>query len=257
MKRASMCPHSGQPTLLEESTEDPKPAVAFLEQAGQGSRRRGRTAATLALTTLDRENLDVLQALAVLRAHREIQQLADDLDLPTPFSEAAWAECVSRHMGRPIYTGVLPRQLLVMLAALCPDHISGFTFTYRDGWLILLAEDLDTLRRSLAFGHEIAHIVFGDVPPGDDPDTNTDIAAALFELLGVGRTAQPDARPDAASPVEQSTRRKAAESDTTVLAAAHAAARGGYVLAREQRAERLGTLVMAKAASGAPGRRWG
>lgn len=251
-----MCPHSGQPTLLGESPKIRHPTVASLEQAKPGSRRRGQTAATLAPTTLDQENLDVLQALAVLRAHREIQQLADDLDLPSPFSEAAWAKRVSRHMGRPIYTGVLPRQLLVMLAAVCPDHISGFTFTYRDGWLILLAEDLDTLRRSLAFGHEIAHIVFGDVPPGNDPDTNTDIAAALFELLGVDHAAQPDTQPDAASRAEQPAKQRAAESDAAVFAATHAAARGGYVLAREQRAERLGTLFMAKAASGAPGRRW-
>jgi len=162
-------------------------------------------------------------------AHREVERMVAELDLPMPFVQDTWLEAVSRRLGRPIYYGQMTPQLTRLLALVHPEHITGFTFTYRDGWLILLSAGLDDLRRPLVLGHELAHICFGDVPAGHDPDTNTDVSDALFALLGLTTPGQED------------------HHELNQLEAPAAAARQSYTLDDEQRAERLGTLLMSKA----------
>ena len=181
-------------------------------------------------TDIDPRGSTVFRRKTTPDAHREVERMVAELDLPMPYAQDTWLETVSRRLGRPIYCGQMTPELMRLLALVHPEHITGFTFTYRDGWLILLSAELDDLRRPLVLGHELAHICFGDVPAGNDPETNTDVSGALFALLGL-RGPEQDEHPGA---------------DPTQAPAA--AARQGYDLEDEQRAERLGTLLMSRAA---------
>ncbi|WP_432491512.1 hypothetical protein [Kineococcus gypseus] len=111
--------------------------------------------------------------------------MADELDLPAAYTQDTWLETVSRRLGRPIYCSQMPVKLLRLLALVHSECITGFTLTYRDGWLILLSADLSEAQRPVVLGHELARICSGDVPAGTDPHTNTDVAQALFALLGL------------------------------------------------------------------------
>ena len=162
-----------------------------------------------------------------LDAHHEVERMVTELGLPTPYDQDAWLDTVSRRLGRPIYFSEMSPELARLLSLVHPEHITGFTCTYRDGWLILLSSDLDNFRRPLVLGHELGHICFGDVPAGSDPNTNTDVSQAIFALLGLGE-AQTD------------------ETDDQQQAAV--ASRRSYDTHDEQRAERLGTLLMSESA---------
>ena len=125
-------------------------------------------------------------------AHREVERLVDELGLPTPYAQDTWLETLSRRLGHPIYCSQMPPKLLRLLRLVHSERITGFTLTYRDGWLILLSADLDDLRRPVVLGQELERICSGEVPAGDDPETNTDVSQGLFALLGLVESTQGD-----------------------------------------------------------------
>ncbi|WP_432570501.1 hypothetical protein [Kineococcus sp. SYSU DK005] len=118
--------------------------------------------------------------------------MVDELDLPTPYAQDTWLETVSRRLGHPIYCSQMPPKLLRLLRLVHSERITGLTLTYRDGWLILLSADLDDLRRHVVLGRELERICSGEVPAGDDPETNTDVSQGLFTLLGLVESTQGD-----------------------------------------------------------------
>ncbi|MBX9244629.1 hypothetical protein ICW40_07375 [Actinotalea ferrariae] len=100
-------------------------------------------------------------------AEQRCHELLDALGVHGPgFDESAFVSAVGRLAGGTVTVARIPQAQWKPLQVAMQGHVSGLTTSYPGGWAILLPETPLAVE-STVFGHEGAHILFGDTPHWD------------------------------------------------------------------------------------------
>lgn len=190
------------------------------DDAPAPSRRTRRAAPKHSEDPLDGDRLDW-----------EARQLVRALHVPSPFDARAFLDEVEILVGSPIWLIDMPQAWRDFFAAV-RMRVSGLVLPYANGHLILINREV-VADPAVVIGHEVGHIVFGDVRRGEDPP------------LAPGTQPCPPGPTDVDSsgrPVLESLRQRTriCVADTATDAPVPGA---GFGDPAESRAERIGTYI--------------
>ena len=127
-----------------------------------------------------------LRSIKSWSAEQRCHELLDALGVQgSSFDEGAFVGAVGRLAGGSVTVARIPETQWKPLQVAMHGHVSGLTTAYPGGWAILVPETPLAVE-STVFGHEGAHILFGDTPHWDQcsDETREDAIRDLHGDLG-------------------------------------------------------------------------